>query len=178
MREIELLIEVAKREIGQREVGGNNRGPAVEKYQTATWKGPSPGDPWCASFCSFIAKEWLNNPEVQQRFNLLPSNVEGWRPKEPGVAGWLAWAKAKGHAIYDNRELVKAGDFVVFDFEMDKKNDHIGLCVNGQVKPDSPIITIEGNVGATDGRDANTGDVVALRLRKDPIISYVIRLIQ
>jgi hypothetical protein len=43
----ELALELAVADIGVREVGGNNRGAAVEAYLAKV--GLAPGNPWCAA---------------------------------------------------------------------------------------------------------------------------------
>lgn len=51
----QMLVEVAKEELGHGESGGNNRGPDVERYRwlDGTHRPVNTDDPWCASFASF-----------------------------------------------------------------------------------------------------------------------------
>lgn len=46
------IITLAQAQLGQREKTGNNDGPQIEAYQKYT--GNKRGDPWCASFVSWI----------------------------------------------------------------------------------------------------------------------------
>ena len=62
------LVALARREIGTREAGGNNRGARVEEYQQATWLNPAPW-PWCAAFTCWLLREWLRDPAHVERLS-------------------------------------------------------------------------------------------------------------
>ena len=50
------LIEIAKSYIGTKEIGGDNKGPQVEKFQKALG-GPAVQQAWCVDFIHYCAKE-------------------------------------------------------------------------------------------------------------------------
>lgn len=61
------VLEVAKSQVGTREVGPNNYGPRVKEYLAAT--GLPQGNPWCAAFIAFCMKKagvprWLHSADT------------------------------------------------------------------------------------------------------------------
>jgi hypothetical protein len=48
-------LKIAVGQVGVREVGGNNRGPEVERYLATVGLGP--GHPWCAAFVVWCFRE-------------------------------------------------------------------------------------------------------------------------
>ena len=173
MDPIKRLLEIAIHEVGVHEDGGNNRGPRIVEYQSATWLKPAPW-PWCAAFICWILREWLQLPEAREKL-LLRNNlsVETWRPKTAGAFDFERWAKEKGLAVLNKKSLAKAGDLVVFDFS------HNGIVVKDQLSPDS-IECIEGNTnGSGSGqRDSNAGDGVWRKRRSASLARSFIRLIR
>ena len=77
MDPIKRLLEIATHEVGTHEDGGNNCGPRIVEYQSATWLKPAPW-PWCAAFICWILREWLKSPEVLAKLSLRNNdNAEG-----------------------------------------------------------------------------------------------------
>lgn len=172
----EKLGLIAISQVGQMEVGGNNLGPAVEKYQSATWCKPGPW-PWCAAFCAWCMQQWYQDAEVLAELNLLPPQAEATRCKEIGVDAWIAWAKKHGHEVLDHTHLARTGDFIIFDFQQDHINDHIGIVVGDQVQGGG-ITTVEGNTGAINASDGKGGEGVGKKVRNDAIVSCLIRIVK
>lgn len=65
------LLKIAQSQIGIREARGNNDGQAVEKYLAYT--GNQKGDPWCASFVSWVfGQAHLKQPRTAWSPALFP----------------------------------------------------------------------------------------------------------
>lgn len=162
------LAQIAAKEVGVREIGGNNRGERIRDYQEATNLAPAAW-PWCAAFVDWCIREWLMTPEVVSWLNLQRSTPEEWRPKTALAYGFLGWAKSrpKTSVILHERDLAQPGDIVVFDFS------HVGI-----VESDSgfQIITIEGNTNGRGDRDSESGDGVWRKARQKTIARNFIRI--
>jgi hypothetical protein len=165
------LVEIACREIGTREEGGNNMGAAVRAYQQATWLEPGPW-PWCAAFCCWVLKVWLEDPEVLKVITdtIAPNfDAERWRCKDASAFGWEKWAKKKGLRVLPETDLARAGDFVVFDFS------HIGIVIEDQ--QDDFIMVAEGNTNGKGERDSTGGDGVWRKRRHRELVKSYVRII-
>lgn len=69
----EHITEIAAREIGVRELTGNNDGPRVEAYLACT--GLKKGEPWCAAFLTWVFKQaGYNAPHSAWSPDLFPSS--------------------------------------------------------------------------------------------------------
>ena len=171
MDPIKRLLEIATHEVGTHEDGGNNCGPRIVEYQSATWLKPAPW-PWCAAFICWILREWLKSPEVLAKLSLRNDKEgEKWRPQTAGAFDFERWAKEKGLAVLKQGTMAKAGDLVIFNFS------HIGLIVKDQISPDT-IETIEGNTNGGGQRDSNAGDGVWPKRRAASLARSFIRLIR
>ena len=171
MDPIKRLLEIATHEVGTHEEGGNNRGPRIVEYQSATWLKPAPW-PWCAAFICWIIREWLKSPEVLAKLSLRNNKeAENWRPQTAGAFDFERWAKEKGLAVLNKKSLAKAGDIVVFDFS------HIGIVVKDQISPES-IECIEGNTNGSGQRDSTAGDGVWRKRRAVSLVRSFIRIIR
>jgi hypothetical protein len=171
MDPIKRLLEIATHEVGTHEIGGNNRGPRIVEYQSASWLKPAPW-PWCAAFICWILREWLKSPEVLAKLSLHnDKEAEKWRPQTAGAFDFGRWAKEKGLQVLNKKSLAKAGDLVVFEFS------HIGIVVKDQISPES-IECIEGNTNGSGQRDSNAGDGVWRKRRSAKLVRSFIRLIR
>ncbi|HEX4435180.1 MAG TPA: CHAP domain-containing protein [Solirubrobacteraceae bacterium] len=119
------VAAVAETQIGQAEQPpGSNEGPAIAEYRSAT-AGAMPGEPWCAYFASWAARQ-AGEP-IGASGQGLGSVSEIW-----------SWAQSTGRAVTNGPGVVpKPGDLIVFGGE------HVGI-VRG-VLPDGRIETVEGN---------------------------------
>ena len=170
MNPLERLVEIATREVGVHESGGNNRGPRISEYQSATWLKPAPW-PWCAAFICWIVREWLKDAAAQAALSLSgPRAIEAWRPRTAGAFDFERWAKEKGVRVLPRGNKAKAGDIVVFDFS------HIGIAVKDQLGA-ATIETIEGNTNASGQRDSKAGDGVWRKRRQASSVRSMIRLL-
>ena len=171
MDPIKRLLEIATHEVGTHEVGGNNCGPRIVEYQSATWLKPAPW-PWCAAFICWIIREWLKSPEVLAKLSLRNDKEgEKWRPQTAGAFDFERWAKEKGLQVLNRKSLAKAGDLVVFEFS------HIGIVVKDQISPES-IECIEGNTNGSGQRDSTAGDGVWRKRRAVSLVRSFIRIIR
>lgn len=159
------IVEIAAREVGVREEGGNNRGVSIERFQKATWLTPGAW-PWCAAFTAYVLQQWLATPEGVNYLDGM--RADDFRCKDASAFGWVKWANQKGLLVLGEREPALAGDFVVYDFS------HIGI-----VEKDSDvsvIATIEGNTNGKGERDSVSGDGVWRKKRPRPLVKNFIRL--
>jgi hypothetical protein len=119
------VAAVAETQIGQSEQPpGSNESPAIAEYRSAT-AGAMPGEPWCAYFASWAARQ-AGGP-IGPSGQGLGSVSEIW-----------SWAQGAGRAVPNGPGVVpKPGDLIVFGGE------HVGI-VRG-VLPDGRIETVEGN---------------------------------
>jgi hypothetical protein len=119
------VAAVAETQIGQAEQPpGSNESPAIAGYRSAT-AGAMPGEPWCAYFASWAARQ-AGEP-IGPSGQGLGSVSEIW-----------SWAQSAGRAVPNGPGVVpKPGDLIVFGGE------HVGI-VRG-VLPDGRIETVEGN---------------------------------
>jgi hypothetical protein len=119
------VVAAAESQIGQAEQPpGSNESPAIAEYRAAT-AGATPGEPWCAYFASWAARQ-AGEP--------LGAQGEGLG----SVSAIWSWAQGAGKAMPNGPGVVpKPGDLIVFGGE------HVGI-VKG-VLPDGSIQTIEGN---------------------------------
>ncbi|HEY7952999.1 MAG TPA: CHAP domain-containing protein [Solirubrobacteraceae bacterium] len=119
------MVSAAESQIGQTEQPpGSNESPAIAEYRAAT-AGAAPGEPWCAYFASWAARQ-AGTP--------LGPQGEGLG----SVSAIWSWAQNTGRAVANGPGVLpKPGDLIVFGGE------HVGI-VKG-VLPDGSIQTIEGN---------------------------------
>jgi hypothetical protein len=159
------LIEIAAREVGVREEGGNNKGVSIERFQKATWLAVGAW-PWCAAFTAYVLQRWLQTPEG---VNYLDGRkADDFRCKDASAFGWVKWAQKKGLMVMEEDAPAMAGDFVVFDFS------HIGIVEYDSTS--STILTIEGNTNGKGERDSTSGDGVWRKARARPLVKNFIRL--
>ena len=119
------IVAAAESQLGQAEQPpGSNEGPAIAAYRAAT-AGAMPGEPWCAYFASWAARQ-AGEP--------IGAAGEGLG----SVSSVWSWAQSAGRAVQNGPGVVpRPGDLIVFGGE------HVGI-VRG-VLPDGRIETIEGN---------------------------------
>jgi hypothetical protein len=119
------IVATAESQLGQSEQPpGSNESPAIAQYRTAT-AGAMPGEPWCAYFASWVARQ-AGEPLGAQGQG-LGSVAEIW-----------SWAQGAGRALVNGPGVVpKPGDLIVFGGE------HVGIV--RAVLPNGRISTIEGN---------------------------------
>ncbi len=165
------LAALAATQVGPKEVGGNNRGPAIRQYQAATFLPPDAW-PWCAAFVAWCVREWLADAPTAGIVVPRGETVESWRCKDASAFGWEAWAAKHGRPVLPETALARIGDLVTYDFS------HIGICSHDMHPGDTHIVTIEGNTQGAQGavRDG-IGDGVWRRERAVGLIHRILRLV-
>jgi hypothetical protein len=162
------LARIAESQIGVREVGGNNRGPQIVKYQKVTWLAPGPW-PWCAAFVDWVIFEWLKAPAVLRALGLTAAQAEKWRPQTAAAFGLEDWAREHGMKVLDETAAVRRGDLFTLDVS------HIGI-----VRADAPkgarFKTIEGNTEPKGSREG--GGVYSLERGPRSIVRKIIRIVE
>ncbi|RYF19398.1 MAG: CHAP domain-containing protein [Flavobacteriales bacterium] len=119
------IIAISKSQIGVREISGKNDGIEVEKYLAYT--GNKKGDPWCASFVSWVfGQAGYKQPKTAWSPELFSANKTAALPKPSMIFG-----------IY---------------FPKLKRIAHCGLVnkVNGNW-----VYTIEGNTNVNGNREGD-----------------------
>lgn len=117
---------------------GSNRGPWVDRYLESA--GAEPGEPWCASFVTYLLKQCGYPPPVSLRSSGSPTppGAGGAFPVGPAaVINWSRWAE------HGNRIVADPGRGDLFFLLHANGQGHIGI-VLGQAAP-ATIRTIEGN---------------------------------
>lgn len=151
------LLEIAKKEVGTREEGGNNKGKRIKDYQSATWLNPGPW-PWCAAFVCWCYAQWVKDDKT----------LTNKRCRDASAFGWEKWAKANGHEVLPEFTLAKAGDIMIFDFS------HIGFVIEDQIG--EMVETIEGNTNGRGERESDSGDGVWIKSRHFQLAKCYIRI--
>jgi len=138
-------MEIALSQVGVREVGGNNRGPDVEKYLASVGLGP--GYAWCAAFVVWcyreatlrtsggIALPLRRTAKVSRLWQHAPDR---WKSAEPSIG-----------AVYIHLE----------DPEDPDSEGHTGIVTSFT---DRSLMCVEGNTNAAGSR---LGDQVRVHPR-------------
>ena len=119
------VLAAAESQLGQSEQPpGSNESPAIAEYRAAV-AGAAPGEPWCAYFTSWAARQ-AGEP-------IGPAG-EGLG----SVSAIWSWAQSSGRAVANGPGVLpRPGDLIVFGGE------HVGI-VRG-VTASGQIETVEGN---------------------------------
>lgn len=165
---LEGLVKIALSQVGVKESGGNNNGPEVRLYQTATELKPASW-PWCAAFTGWTIREWLKDSQTIEWLGLKILTPEQWRPRTAAAFGYIAWAKDRPATtkVLSNRCKPAIGDLVIFDFS------HIGIVSKVGEKD---FQCVEGNTNGRGTRDSTSGDGVWLKTRTPSLVRNYIRI--
>jgi len=159
MKLAQLLVELAKKEVGTEEVNGTNCGPRVNQYKAATWLDPLQSWAWCAAFIDWLVMTAMNESGEKYTFE---------RPQTAGAWDLENWSLKQDNSTQTKcnpkAEDIEAGDIVIFKFS------HVGLAVGSAVKGIVP--TIEGN---TDSQGSREGGGVFKKSRSINTIKTRIR---
>lgn len=161
------LADIALKEVGTREEGGNNCGPKVREYQGATWLKPGPW-PWCAAFVCWCVRQWVK--QVGPKDPIFGRwAADAWRPQTAGAFDLENWAKDRKLPVLGPKSEAHPGDIVVFDMS------HCGIVVGDHAANSLFIDTVEGNTGSQSQRD---GDGVWRKKRSRVMVRSIIRIQQ
>lgn len=124
----QVLLDVARDELekGAGEVGGNNRGPWVEKYLAGA--GLRPPQPWCAAFACWCVHEACLQLHLPMPMRYTASALTLFH--ECQDEGWQVQACQPGDLVFWHRGYVGSG------------LGHVGIV---EYVHDGKIQTIEGN---------------------------------
>lgn len=137
-------VEIAKSQLGVREVGGNNYGPQVKKYLASV--GLDQGNPWCMAFAY-----WCFNEAATQINKANPLIKTGSTRKQWDDA---TCKKIKVVDAIDNPALIKPGFIFIYKTSLGSYTGHTGIVTRVE---NLYIHTIEGN---TDSGQTSEGDGV------------------
>lgn len=119
------IMEIAREQLGTRELTGQNDGPKVEAYLSVVKL--KKGQPWCAAFVSWVyARAGFPQPRTAWSPDLFPK--------------------------YRLARSALPGDVVGIYFPEYKRIAHVGLI---DAQKGSYIFTIEGNTNAPGSREGN-----------------------
>jgi peptidoglycan hydrolase-like protein with peptidoglycan-binding domain len=126
-----LTNSIRELQAGAGEVGGNNRGPFVQKYLAPT--GLPEGNPWCASFVSWCYLQASGGTSAAMAFTYCPS-----------ARGLLKEFQDKDWASKPGSEYSPVPGDLIFWWRvrLDGWEGHVGLV---QQLKDGMLYTIEGN---------------------------------
>ncbi|MCW2925682.1 MAG: hypothetical protein JWM98_3086 [Thermoleophilia bacterium] len=124
------MVALAQGELGVTETSGNNDGPRIREYRSATAGAQDSPGPWCAYFVSWLAKN-AGAPVG------AGGNGTGYVPTLE------AWGKQQDRFVEFGSQQPKPGDIAIFDWGGDGTPDHTGIVES--VGADGTINTIEGN---------------------------------
>jgi len=152
----ELILE-AEKWVGIHEVGGNNRGPEVERFQKAV-DGRAEAEAWCASFVQFCMKE-------------VATRLSATQVAFPSEHCFTIWAMTGKMHCYASP---KAGYLVIWKYE-GTSNGHVGIV--SRVIDESTIETIEGNTSPEGKTIVREGDGVYRKTRSTMRVVGKMRLV-
>lgn len=163
-----IIVDIATKEVGIREQGGNNKGPRIREYQAATWLAPAPW-PWCAAFVDWCIMDWLKSSLVRDWLKLTDAQADSFRPKTAGAWDLVNWARQNSRRVSILTEDAKAlpGDIIVYDFS------HVGIV---EADGGKAFSTIEGNTNGAGDRDSTTGDGVWRKVRERSLARNLLRI--
>lgn len=157
---IQKLLAVAQKEVGTREVGGNNCGVRIREYQRATEESPGVW-PWCAAFTDWCVREWLAQADVQTALGWI-GQEDKQRPKTAAAFGYLDWARQRNQLVFPPTIRPEPGMIVIYDFS------HIGI-VKAPIDNEC-FLALEGNTNGNGDRDSTTGDGVWEKTRHNSLV--------
>jgi hypothetical protein len=142
---------------------GSNRGPEVDKWNTAAGIGLGPSSYWCQSFADATLVA-AGGPQIVSAYTVAV--VQWARAGEHGLVS--VFDVGTGHGRYEDR---RAGDWIYFRFPGVSHDfcDHVGVLDSDR---DS---TIEGNTSPGPGGSQNNGGVVAVHQRGPAYVVAVVR---
>ena len=152
------IIELARGEVGVREIGDTNCGKRVNEYKSATYLDSTQSWPWCAAFICWILREAMKGGSYSFK-----------RPTTAGAWDFENWASDQDMSVKTkkphNGDII-AGDIILFTFS------HIGIAISAPDK-NGMVQTIEGN---TDDAGSREGGGVYIKDRHISKIRSRIRL--
>lgn len=132
-----LVLTVAYTFDGWTEIGGNNRGQAVERFLKHV--ALEPGQPWCAAWVAYVGYYGCYDYATKKSYWPLP--------KTGGCAYLGDVAKGKSVLV----AMPEPGDVFLVYFPSLKRFAHTGFCVSANT--DGSWVTIEGNTSGGGSRE-------------------------
>jgi hypothetical protein len=148
------VLHLAAKEIGVKESPpSSNSGPRVSTYERATG---AYGQPWCASFITWLLKS---------------VGYKGAFPENPAYCpSWVDMARAARHGVHMvSASQMEEGDLALYDWDNDGVADHIGITeskVHGGV-----FTAIEGNTSL--GNNSNGGEVMRRERNVSDVLCFI-----
>jgi hypothetical protein len=143
-------VEIAVRQVGVREVGGENHGAMVREYLKSV--GLDEGNPWCQAFVNWCLVASAHMLRLQ-----FPTRGYFTTGYTPAVANW-----ARTNSLWIGAPARRASDQVLFWIPSKGRIGHTGIVIAHDA---DTFTTVEGNTGSGDGVIAN-GDGVYKRVHR------------
>jgi cell wall-associated NlpC family hydrolase len=149
-----MVVDIAKSQLGYKEVGSNNNN------MYGKWYGAN-NQPWCAMFVSWVFDKAgiVSKVAAQTR--------KGFASCDAG----LKWFTKKGKIVPVGK--AQPGDIVFFQFDSDAQPDHVGICASNDGK--KYLTVYEGNTSSGSKGCQSNGDGVYLRKRAYSLVMGVAR---
>lgn len=154
-------VDAALRSVGVTEnPPGSNRGPGIIDRCQMDIIGYA-GVAWCGCFAGYHARRFGGVSGVSSRVAYCPYIDEDAQAHRNGFVGKVPLTEGQ------------PGDFCVFDWEHDGREDHVGIIVenlgNGLYR------TVEGNTSFDNNGSQANGGAVALRTRSSSLFGLIAR---
>ena len=150
------IVEVARAEIGVKEVAGSNTGPRVNQYKESTWLNASDPWPWCAAFVCWVVMKAMEREGVEATDSFK-------RPTTPRAYGLEDWSLKQDNSTSTRRypgQDIKAGDIVIFNFS------HVGFAVGDPYTDTKGVVRVQTVEGNTNEGGSREGDGVYPKSRR------------
>ena len=124
----------------------------------------APAYAWCGTFMAYIYHfggqnhGWMLPSRLHEIIGYVPS-ADNWLKKHVGV-------------VEDGK--AQPGDIIIFDWNLDEFEDHIGMVLE---EHKNHFITIEGNTASDDKGDQSNGGGVFIKKRKKSAVTDVYNII-
>lgn len=166
----EMLLAIAKRDVGQVEVT-RNRAPWIAKYWLATSypEGGANREPYCAAavcyWLSTLGHELAEQGFFRSSFGMSLKEFDTWRCKSARAFDWRDWAHKRKLPVLPETATALPGDIIIFDFS------HIGLIEADLGR--AGFATLEANTNTAGSRE---GDGCWTKTRARTLAQCIIRL--
>ncbi|WP_038168590.1 hypothetical protein [Verrucomicrobium sp. BvORR106] len=159
----EAIAEAAESQIGIRESEGQNRGPGIEKFWTATsYKtGYQNREPWCAAFVCWCILEALLRLSIKPPFK-RPTTAQAF-----GFEPWATYSDTDNVKLVPTTGDIRRGDIIVYSFS------HVEIATKDTPKSVNLVECVGGNTNDAGSRE---GDGVYRKQRRRKSFRAVVRI--
>ncbi|MEZ0386104.1 MAG: hypothetical protein ACAI34_03485 [Verrucomicrobium sp.] len=159
----EAIAKAAESQIGILETEGENRGPGIEKFWSATsYKtGYQNREPWCAAFVCWCILEALLRLVIKPPFK-RPTTAQAF-----GFEPWATYSDADNVKLVPKDGDIRRGDIIVYSFS------HVEIATKDTPKGANLVECVGGNTNDAGHRE---GDGVYRKQRHRRSFRAVVRI--